>query len=158
MPLCSTSWRKRSSARLHRLHKYHAGDLGNRTGQGVPRRVYRTLRTQVSWTVAGGRQFLPVSLLQETGSVSAGADRAAHHRERKRKRRGIGRPKGSKERGIRFLLSLINVIGGFFMSTKSQENNMRRLAVLLSHDLGYIWGEKECGPNGAKRRFHKDSV
>ena len=39
------------------------------------------------------------------------------------------------------------------MSTKSQENNMRRLAVLLSHDLGYIWGEKECGPNGAKRAF-----
>ena len=39
------------------------------------------------------------------------------------------------------------------MSTKSQENNMRRLAVLLSHDLGNIWREKECGPNGAKRAF-----
>lgn len=39
------------------------------------------------------------------------------------------------------------------MSIKSQENNMRRLHGLLSQDLGYIWGERECGPNGAKKAF-----
>lgn len=39
------------------------------------------------------------------------------------------------------------------MSVKSQENNMRRLANLLSKDLGYIWGERESGPNGAKKTF-----
>ena len=39
------------------------------------------------------------------------------------------------------------------MSVKSQENNMRRLAGLLSQDLGYIWGERESGPNGAKKTF-----
>ena len=30
---------------------------------------------------------------------------------------------------------------------------MRKLAELLSHDLGYIWGEKESGPNGDKKVF-----
>ena len=39
------------------------------------------------------------------------------------------------------------------MSVKSQEKNMRKLADLLSHDLGYIWGEKESGPNGDKKVF-----
>lgn len=39
------------------------------------------------------------------------------------------------------------------MSIKSQETNMRRLADLLSQDLSYIYGDKECGPNGAKRTF-----
>ena len=39
------------------------------------------------------------------------------------------------------------------MSIKSQEKNMRKLADLLSHDLGYIWGEKESGPNGDKKVF-----
>ncbi len=39
------------------------------------------------------------------------------------------------------------------MSVKSQENNMRRLGELLSNDLGYIWGERESGPNGAKKVF-----
>lgn len=39
------------------------------------------------------------------------------------------------------------------MSMKSQELNMRKLASLLSHDLGYISGERECGPNGAKKTF-----
>ena len=39
------------------------------------------------------------------------------------------------------------------MSGKSQETNMRRLADLLSRDLGYIWGENERGPNGAKKTF-----
>ena len=39
------------------------------------------------------------------------------------------------------------------MSIKSQKENMRRLAALLSHDLGYIEGDRECGPNGDKRVF-----
>ncbi len=39
------------------------------------------------------------------------------------------------------------------MSVKSQENNMRRLLDLLSQDLGYIWGDRESGPNGAKKTF-----
>lgn len=39
------------------------------------------------------------------------------------------------------------------MSVKSQEKNMRKLADLLSHDLSYIWGEKESGPNGDKKVF-----
>lgn len=39
------------------------------------------------------------------------------------------------------------------MSHKSQEKNMRRLAELLGQDLSYIWGEKENGPNGAKKQF-----
>lgn len=37
------------------------------------------------------------------------------------------------------------------MSIQSQENRMRKLARLLSSDLGYIWGERESGPNGAKK-------
>lgn len=39
------------------------------------------------------------------------------------------------------------------MSFQSQETNMRRLAELLSHDLSYIWGERESGPNGEKKTF-----
>ena len=39
------------------------------------------------------------------------------------------------------------------MSIKSQENNMRKLAGLLSRDLSYIWGEKESGPNSDKKVF-----
>ena len=39
------------------------------------------------------------------------------------------------------------------MSVKSQEINMRRLAGLLSQALSYIGGERECGPNGAKKTF-----
>lgn len=38
-------------------------------------------------------------------------------------------------------------------SIESQERNMRRLAALLSNSLGYIWGERESGPNGNKRIF-----
>ena len=30
---------------------------------------------------------------------------------------------------------------------------MRHLAILLGQDLSYIWGERESGPNGAKRTF-----
>ena len=39
------------------------------------------------------------------------------------------------------------------MSVQSQEKNMRKLADLLSHDLSYIWGEREGGPNGNKKVF-----
>ncbi len=39
------------------------------------------------------------------------------------------------------------------MSVRSQETNMRRLAGLLNQDLSYIGGERECGPNGAKKTF-----
>lgn len=39
------------------------------------------------------------------------------------------------------------------MSVRSQEVNMCKLADLLGQDLGYIWGEKESDPNGAKRIF-----
>lgn len=39
------------------------------------------------------------------------------------------------------------------MSVKSQESNMRRLSMLLSHDLSFIGGERECGPNGSKKTF-----
>ena len=30
---------------------------------------------------------------------------------------------------------------------------MRRLSMLLSHDLSCIGGERECGPNGSKKAF-----
>lgn len=39
------------------------------------------------------------------------------------------------------------------MSFKSQERNMRRLAELLSHDLSYLSGARETGPNGDKQTF-----
>jgi hypothetical protein len=39
------------------------------------------------------------------------------------------------------------------MSKETQTKNMKRLAELLSSDLGYIHGAKESGPNGAKAEF-----
>ena len=39
------------------------------------------------------------------------------------------------------------------MSTQSQKKNMLAIFNLLSMDLGYIYGERECGPNGAKKEF-----
>ena len=39
------------------------------------------------------------------------------------------------------------------MSVKSQESNMRRLSMLLSHDLSYAYGDSERGPNGSKKVF-----
>lgn len=39
------------------------------------------------------------------------------------------------------------------MAVKSQERNMRKLADLLGRDLGYIWGNREGGPNGDKKVF-----
>ena len=40
------------------------------------------------------------------------------------------------------------------MSIRTQTANMKALAELLSQDLGYIFGERESGPNGAKCLFH----
>lgn len=39
------------------------------------------------------------------------------------------------------------------MSIKSQEGHMRQLALLLTTDLGYLFGERESGPNGNKSTF-----
>ena len=39
------------------------------------------------------------------------------------------------------------------MSAKSQIKNMQTIFQLISMDLGYIHGERECGPNGAKKEF-----
>lgn len=39
------------------------------------------------------------------------------------------------------------------MSTQSQKKNMLAIFNLVSMDLGYIYGERECGPNGAKKEF-----
>lgn len=36
---------------------------------------------------------------------------------------------------------------------QKQEILMRRLGELLSHNLGYIYGERESGPNGEKKEF-----
>ncbi|WP_409967666.1 hypothetical protein RFF05_13965 [Bengtsoniella intestinalis] len=41
------------------------------------------------------------------------------------------------------------------MSIKSQQAKMKQLATLLEGNLSYIYGEKECGPNGAKVEFHR---
>lgn len=38
-------------------------------------------------------------------------------------------------------------------TVQKQEILMHRLGELLSHDLGYIWGERESGPNGEKKEF-----
>lgn len=39
------------------------------------------------------------------------------------------------------------------MSLQSQIKNMKLLSELLGQDLGYIYGERESGPNGAKKQF-----
>ena len=44
------------------------------------------------------------------------------------------------------------------MSTKSQQANMKTIAELVSKDLGYIYGGRESGPNGAKKQFHTKSA
>ena len=43
------------------------------------------------------------------------------------------------------------------MSIKSQQANMKTIHSLVSRDLGYIYGERESGPNGAKKTFHTKS-
>ena len=44
------------------------------------------------------------------------------------------------------------------MSIQSQKKNMQAIFGLVSQDLGYIFGEKESGPNGAKKQFHTKSA
>ena len=39
------------------------------------------------------------------------------------------------------------------MSLQSQIKNMKKLGELLSQDLGYVFGERESGPNGIKKEF-----
>jgi hypothetical protein len=39
------------------------------------------------------------------------------------------------------------------MSIKSQQAHMKTIYSLVSQDLGYIYGEHECDPNGAKKQF-----
>ena len=43
------------------------------------------------------------------------------------------------------------------MSIKSQKANMKAIYNLVSQDLSYIYGERESGPNGAKKQFHTKS-
>ena len=44
------------------------------------------------------------------------------------------------------------------MSIKSQQQNMKTIHSLVSQDLGYIYGERENGPNGAKKTFLSKSA
>ena len=44
------------------------------------------------------------------------------------------------------------------MSIQSQKKNMKTIHSLISHDLGYIYGERESGPNGEKKQFHTKSA
>ena len=44
------------------------------------------------------------------------------------------------------------------MSAKSQQSNMKTIHGLVSQDLGYIHGERESGPNGAKKVFLSKSA
>ena len=43
------------------------------------------------------------------------------------------------------------------MSLQSQKKNMKSIFNLVSQDLGYIYGDRESGPNGAKKQFHTKS-
>lgn len=43
------------------------------------------------------------------------------------------------------------------MSIKSQQKNMKMIYSLVSQNLGYIYGERESGPNGEKKKFHSTS-
>ena len=43
------------------------------------------------------------------------------------------------------------------MSIQSQKKNMKMIFNLVSQDLSYIGGERESGPNGAKKEFHSKS-
>ena len=44
------------------------------------------------------------------------------------------------------------------MSIQTQKKNMQTIHNLVSQDLGYIHGERESGPNGAKKQFHTKSA
>ena len=43
------------------------------------------------------------------------------------------------------------------MSIKSQQANMKTIHGLVSQNLSYVYGERESGPNGAKKIFHTKS-
>ena len=44
------------------------------------------------------------------------------------------------------------------MKTNLQGKKMKRIAELLSGNLSYIAGERECGPNGEKAEFLRLSL
>ena len=44
------------------------------------------------------------------------------------------------------------------MSIQSQKANMKTIYNLVYQDLSYTFGEKESGPNGAKKQFHTKSA
>jgi hypothetical protein len=44
------------------------------------------------------------------------------------------------------------------MSIQTQKKNMQIIHSLVSQDLGYIYGEREDGFNGAKKQFHTKSA
>jgi PRTRC genetic system ThiF family protein len=44
------------------------------------------------------------------------------------------------------------------MSIKSQRENMKTISRLVAGNLSYIFGERESGPNGAKKQFHTKSA
>lgn len=44
------------------------------------------------------------------------------------------------------------------MSMQSQKKNMKIIHSLVSQNLGYIFGERESGPNGAKKQFQTKSA
>jgi hypothetical protein len=44
------------------------------------------------------------------------------------------------------------------VSIKTQRANMQTIHDLISKDLSYIYGERESGPNGAKKQFHTKSA
>ena len=44
------------------------------------------------------------------------------------------------------------------MSLKSQRESMQTISSLISQELCYIFGERESGPNGAKKQFHTKSA
>ena len=44
------------------------------------------------------------------------------------------------------------------MSIKSQKANMKTIFSLVSQELGFIYGEHESKPNGAKKQFHTKSA
>jgi hypothetical protein len=53
---------------------------------------------------------------------------------------------------------MINHLGGILMSIQSQKKNMQTIYGLVLQDLGYIYGEREDGFNGAKKQFHTKSA
>lgn len=44
------------------------------------------------------------------------------------------------------------------MSIQSQKKNMKIIHSLVSQNFGYVYGERESGPNGAKKQFHTKSA